>query len=145
MGIPRTGKSAFKNITCLTEFGFAVTLQSGLPADEVVQGSHLGSQDHKRYENNVAIFSAYMLLHHLHYLWDFFFPTESGLGFLAALPTNPRLWLLNLQHLGRALAHRQPPWPGNPEAKHKQTLRRRFVKLAADRACSSNWRQRWVW
>lgn len=42
MGIPRTGKSAFKTITCLTESAFALMLQSGLPVDKEVQGSRLG-------------------------------------------------------------------------------------------------------
>jgi len=115
-------------------------LQSDLLAKEV-WASHLGSQNPNRYKNNVAIFSTYMLLPHLDYLWDFFFPTEAVIGCLAAWPTGPRLRLLNSQCLGRALAHRPPPWPGNLEAEHKQALRRRFGKLGADKACSSNWRQ----
>lgn len=145
MGIPRTGKSAFKTITCLTESGFALMLQSGLPVDKEVQGSRLGWQDHQRYENNVAIFSACTFLPHLQYFWDFSFPTEAGIGCLAALPMDPSLQLLNSQCLGRAPACRPPPWPGNLEAKPNQALRRRFGKLAADRTCSSNRRQRRVW
>lgn len=87
-------------ITWFTGFCFALTLQSGLKADKEVQGPCLRSQDHRRYENNVAISSAYMLLPHLHCLWDFFLRGEVGMGCLAVLPMDARLQLLNSRHLG---------------------------------------------
>lgn len=92
------------DITCLTEFCFALTLQPGLEADKEVQGPCLGSQDHGRHENNVAISSAYILSPHLHCPWDFFFHGWAGMGCLAVLPMDARLQQLNSRHLGRALA-----------------------------------------